>query len=789
MLVALAYLCFVVYGSLVPLKFRPMPLDAALDAFSRISYLDLGIDSRADWVANILLFIPFAFFWTGVLGSGRPGASRVWASIAVFFGAVALSVSIEFAQLFFPPRTVSINDILAEGLGAAIGIALWWLTGHRLIRWVESLPRARGVRAIAERALAVYLLLLFGYNLLPLDLTLSPVEIYRKWREGRVLWLPFSAPYANPAQFVYDLLTDIAIWVPAAMLWARSYTTSAKRIWWYVVGAALTLELLQLFVYSRVSDVTDILTASMGGAIGVWLARALQANQSPPSDSAARNDRGHAGTAAWLVLAGWLAVLLVVFWYPFDFNFDSTSLRDRLDASHRVPFEALYFGTEFRAVTEVFHKAGFMFPLGVLLGWAVADSGGLLPSRLVRAAAALFILLVALAIETGQLFLPGKIADLTDVLLEFGGGWLGLILGMRLRAIGNAETAPANSHRFLQAEPVQPPISTPASDPRRVVRQSGRLVAWAGDLGAVTVLAVLLLIAAKLPGVPYNVHELFRPGALGFLTAAGLAGVLWWLLTWPLLILDRWRSRPELALWLLPCLPWLGLPPALMLWATVPQESLADIVGSPVLGWVEPLEFVLRYLALHAVLALAATGAVWLVAGVAARQRHELLPRWFVVAVLWAWPLHVAVVEFAATDNLTELMRGGGSFLASVTLFCGALALFTAAFAAASAIAGAPARGRLTIVAVLTWSLSAVCLWFGSEPYVLKYGRVFSAAQFLLSSDRDHYASVLVIWSRFGFLSLGLVAVALLLQGPRWRRLAAPATAQSSSVGPFSLRR
>ncbi len=37
-----------------------------------------------------------------------------------------------------------------------------------------------------------------------------------------------------------------------------------------------------------------------------------------------------------------------------------------------MPFEAYYYGTEFRAATEVFHKVVFFIPLGAILAWFVS---------------------------------------------------------------------------------------------------------------------------------------------------------------------------------------------------------------------------------------------------------------------------------------------------------------------------------------------------------------------------------------------------------------------------------
>ena len=118
---------------------------------------------------------------------------------------------------------------------------------------------------------------------------------------------------------------------------------------------------------------------------------------------------------------------MVVFWYPFNFSTEWGFVHERLGALQRVPFEAYYFGTEFRAVTEVFHKTGFFFPLGALLAVGAVGIRRRLavPAVLLHAASAVVIACAAAGIEIGQLFLPGKIADTTDWLLETVGGLAG----------------------------------------------------------------------------------------------------------------------------------------------------------------------------------------------------------------------------------------------------------------------------------------------------------------------------------------------------------------------------
>jgi len=58
--IALLWALFVAYGSLVPLEFRPRA--DAWQAFMDTPWLSLGVGSRADWVANVLLYLVLAWF-------------------------------------------------------------------------------------------------------------------------------------------------------------------------------------------------------------------------------------------------------------------------------------------------------------------------------------------------------------------------------------------------------------------------------------------------------------------------------------------------------------------------------------------------------------------------------------------------------------------------------------------------------------------------------------------------------------------------------------------------------
>jgi len=428
----LLYLAFVIYGSLVPLDYHALPWEVAVAKFRDIPFLQLGIGSRADWVANLLLFIPLAFLWTGVLAHGRHAAVATLATAIVLAVAAALSLGIEFTQLFFPQRTVSQNDIAAEALGAILGAACWWGFSARLLAWYGGWHREREPAALAERAAWAYFVVLVGYNVLPLDLTLSAVEIYHKWHEGKVNLIPFAGLPADSAHALFELATDALLWAPLAWLWRARPGRDSLKAWRMAFLAAASIEFMQLFVYSRVSDVTDLFTGALGAGVGAWLG-------GRQFGGARRVDSGHTpgrATAAWirlLLALSWLPVLLLVFWYPFDFHPESAFVRGRMAFLDRVPFQVYYYGTEFRAVTEVFHKTLFFAPLGALLAWWV--SGLSWRWRGYAAAASLLaVVAVALGIELGQVLLPGKFPDTTDWFLESVGGLLGYALFRMMRA-------------------------------------------------------------------------------------------------------------------------------------------------------------------------------------------------------------------------------------------------------------------------------------------------------------------------------------------------------------------
>jgi glycopeptide antibiotics resistance protein len=623
-------------------------------------------------------------------------------------------------------------------------VLIWWGAGGRFLEWLHSWQRTHARAALAERLAWVYLAGVLVYNVLPLDLTISLVEMFHQWRDGKLNLIPFGRLPDDAAEALYEIATDALIWVPLALMWRLDGTRSAWRVWGMTFAAAALLEFLQLFVYSRVSDVTDLFTAAAGAALGAWVGGRLAARVAPASTMPA--------WSAWLpfvLAAAWMLLLMLVFWFPFDFQMDGAFFKRRLDFVQRVPFEVYYFGTEFRAITEVLRKTLFFAPLGGLLAWGVARQSWRWRGPLF-ALAMLLLAAMPAVIEGGQLMLPHKIVDLTDWLLAWLGGLAGYAVARHLLR--------APRHAPVRIAKEADKNETPAA----VVASTGPRSHWHLPL-MLGGLSLLFWIASQAVFVPYNVRELFRPDA-AWLSALLLALACIWLAVWPVWLARR-RVSGRVRLLQLPLgLLAYGGVAFLLLRAAVPEESLFDLVGSPVLSWPRWLELGLRWIALSAI-----PGALlYLAAQTVRRWRGRRLGALHFWAVLP--PLALAywgVVAQAATDNLTELIATPQP-LAFAALCVGLYAMFLAAALLASPAGKGQRVARWTGVA-LSLPLAAGCFHFGLAGEIDKYDQQFSALQFLLSSDRQHYAALPVIWLRYAVLHGLVIAVLASLQWPHFR--------------------
>ncbi|HET9252247.1 MAG TPA: hypothetical protein VFP58_09035 [Candidatus Eisenbacteria bacterium] len=299
-------------------------------------------------------------------------------------------------------------------------------------------------------------------------------------------------------------------------------------------------------------------------------------------------------------------------------------------------------------------------------------------------------------------------------------------------------------------------------------------------LGLLSLGSVLVLLggagwlALTAPGVPYNVRELSE-GRPPLLTAAMLALLLLVTLGAPAWAATAWLRRPgaspgSVLLFLLAqgVLAWL------LLRASVPLEAIHDIVGFPVLRGPAEAETAGRFLALFigastVVLAAAAAWVAW------EDRDPRPLSRCALAGALTLPVSYTVVVPFAATDNLTELMRGGGGLLPAAAIAGALTALALAGSGLSRLLAGrSPGPAATTAICLAAVPLGYVLLHLGLEPAVEKYGRTFAAIQFLLSENREHLASGAALWLRYGIAFVAGAGAVALAQHAAWVASGAP---------------
>jgi glycopeptide antibiotics resistance protein len=69
-----------------------------------------------EFTANIVMFVPMGLLFTLLLGP-----RRWWFALAI---GIAATCFIEFAQLFIPGRVSDLRDLMANSLGALVGVGI-----------------------------------------------------------------------------------------------------------------------------------------------------------------------------------------------------------------------------------------------------------------------------------------------------------------------------------------------------------------------------------------------------------------------------------------------------------------------------------------------------------------------------------------------------------------------------------------------------------------------------------------------------------------------------------------
>jgi len=441
MALAIANTLFVIYGSLVPLDFQQHSWQEAFESFRNIRYLHLGMESRADWVANGVLYVPVGFLTAALFARSRSNRTLALAFIGALLFSFTLAVGVEFAQLFFPPRTVSLNDIIAEFIGSILGAICAVLWADRFVALLSSLFGKPD--RLTNYLLRAYALSYVAFSFFPYDFLLSASELQWKLHSDEWGWLVAPEFMQNSVVLVLaKLLAEILAVVPLGLMLGQLSTgrrigspTSAL-----LAGAALGLiiEFTQFFIVSGVSQGLSLLTRATGMYLGALLWEHRTLLQPTRLASGFRRFGLAVGIFYLLALAavnGWLQHR----WTSFD------SAMNAFNNIHFLPFYYHYYTTEQAALLSLISVCMMYAPIGILtwLSWN--------PPKL----AVLLAMLLAGCMETSKLLLENLHPDPTNLLIAGFSAWATAKLAQQLASASalsaaakrRIDTAPPLRHR------------------------------------------------------------------------------------------------------------------------------------------------------------------------------------------------------------------------------------------------------------------------------------------------------------------------------------------------------
>jgi len=699
------YALFVIYGSLVPLNFNNETLSAAVETFLLLPFFDFGIESRADWFTNYLLFIPLSYALLLINPKRKGFLSLGFKLLLILILLLSVSVAIEFCQMFISARVSSFKDVFAQFLGVLTGFVLFFISHRRAEELLEMLQN--GGKREKWLNYAVGLIVVFMlYNLMPLDLSISPAEVYGKWSSGKINLIPFAPDFTNIAAYAFGVITDIAAWGLIGFCYLKSEKYSYASIFFRCLLVAICIEFLQLFVMSRFTDITDVFTAAIGALMSIRLYSLF--NRQGTSKSHVVSTFKIIGIESSVLI--WCIVLLFFAIYPSDLIQSKLELANKWKGFFSVPLETYWQETSYGAITQLLRKVILTIPLGILVS-AVSNKYQLSKKH--------FILLILMSIsylfflELIQLVLVGKVAVFSDVALNL----LGLFVGCKLYFKHGTQVSPNNiSEQFAMSR-------------------------WQLKLPLSILIMFLVLICVKnFEKTPYNVKELFAEYHM-LISSALITLTIFFSVGFPNKWVSWLNSKNKLTLLSLISAPFFhSFLLFNLIYITFPSESIHDILGYPV--WKESshyLELGYRFIGFFIYI----SAIFFIVASrlISTKSVSIQSARWsfniFFMFGILPLSFFIVVVQ-AGTDNIVELLNSNGySFnLLYIVVYFFMLIGLSFRWLPQYIPSNKVFLSLLIMATLASGPVGYALIHAGLQEFVFKYGQVFSALQFLLSPSR-----------------------------------------------------
>ncbi len=361
-IIVLLVVSFIIYGSLYPFAFHwpnggEGPIKSLLASWSERP-------GKADFLANVLLYMPLGFFAVHALPRNANGVVRFCKAFGLGTG---LSIAMELTQYFDFGRVTAATDVYANVLGTTLGS----------IVAIFAKLHIGSLNASSARNHKVPLLLLSAWAADRLFPFVPVIDLHKYWAAIKPLFL-----FSNLDDI--ELFRHVAIWFTVFVL--IDDVAEGKRSIIMFLALALFLVTGQVLVVDGKLSLHELI------GIGIALLWALGTVPFP-----------HIRVSTVLVLLA--TYVLVERLEPFTFDVRSKQFE-------WVPFLGFLRGSLIVDVLSFLEKSFFY---GALI-WIAAKLGMRIWVATLIVSGSLFLTSIA------QVFLPGRSAEITDGLLAIFAG-------------------------------------------------------------------------------------------------------------------------------------------------------------------------------------------------------------------------------------------------------------------------------------------------------------------------------------------------------------------------------
>jgi VanZ family protein len=347
-----------IYGSLYPWVF--IAPQNGIGPVKTLLATTAVTPDRGDFLVNIILYLPLGYFCVAILPSRWPALLRF--VLAAITGTM-LSTGIEILQYYDPGRVPSAGDVYANAFGTALGAAYGIVSRHGF--------RAAPMHDIQWQPFPALLLISWlGSRLYPYVPTTS-VHKYLNALKPLVV---------HPHLTLYDSFRYTVMWLTVAALLEAIWGQRRSLTVFPALAAAIIVA--KIVIVTHVVEPDEI--AGMGFGFVIWFVLLRQPFHRR------------------MVFVALPLFAFILVWRLQPFHFDA--------ATHPfgwIPFYSLIHGSVGVDTQTYFVKVFFY---GSLV-WFAAEAG--LPTWMAGSGVALFLL----GLSAGEMYLPGRSAEVTDAVM------------------------------------------------------------------------------------------------------------------------------------------------------------------------------------------------------------------------------------------------------------------------------------------------------------------------------------------------------------------------------------